>query len=103
VGDPPHRGPARAAAAKEARAAARALPRLGSAIRIGVSRSGADATAEVLRGYGARFVRQRLGAKAVLFLVANMRDLSAEEHPFFAPLVRDLHRSEVGLRFASIP
>jgi hypothetical protein len=35
--------------------------------------------------------------------VANRSDLSVEEDPVFAPLVRDLARSGVRLRFASIP
>ncbi len=93
----------RAAAARTARTTAAALPHLGSAIRIAVARADARATAAGLRGYGAHFVRQRLGAQGVLFLVANRRDLSVEEHPFFARLVRDLARSGVDVRFASIP
>jgi hypothetical protein len=93
----------RAAAARTARAAAAALPELGSAIRIAVARADAGATAAALRGYDAHFVRQRLDAGSVLFLVANRRNLSVEEHPFFAPLVRDLGRSGVDVRFASIP
>jgi hypothetical protein len=39
----------------------------------------------------------------VLFLIANRRDLSAEEHPFFAPVLQDLRWEGVRLRFASIP
>jgi hypothetical protein len=93
----------RASAVRSARAAAEAIPQLGSAIRIGVARADARTTANALRSYGAHFVRERLGSDGVLFLVANRRDLSAEEHPFFAPLVRDLTRSGVDLRFASIP
>jgi hypothetical protein len=47
-------------------------------------------------------VRERF-PRGVLFLVANRRDLSAEEHPFFAPLLQDLRDRGVRLRFASIP
>ncbi|HXJ62485.1 MAG TPA: M14 family zinc carboxypeptidase [Actinomycetota bacterium] len=93
----------RASAVRSARAAADAVPQLGSTIRIAVGRADAAATAHALRGYGAQFVRRGLGSDGVLFLVANRRDLSVEEHPFFAPLVRDLTRSGVDLRFASIP
>jgi hypothetical protein len=93
----------RAVAVRAARAAATAIPQLGSTIRIAVARTDAGATAAALRGYGAHFVRQRLDAGRELFLVANRRDLSVEEHPFFAPLLRDLVRSGVDVRFASIP
>jgi hypothetical protein len=93
----------RASAVRASRAAAAALPHLGSTIRIAVARADAGATASALRGYGAHFVRQRLDAGRVLFLVANRRDLSVEEHPFFAPLIRDLARSGVNVSFASIP
>ena len=68
-----------------------------------MARADAGATAAALRGYGAHFVRQRLGAQGVLFLVANRRDLSVEEHPFFAPLLQRLQEEGVRLRFASIP
>jgi hypothetical protein len=93
---------ARNAAVRDARTAAAALPALGSTIRVAVARADARATATTLRSYGARFVRERF-ARGVLFLVANRRDLSAEEHPFFAPLLQDLRERGVRLRFASIP
>jgi zinc carboxypeptidase len=93
----------RAAALERARAAASALPDLGSAIRIGVARADADVTARKLRAHGASFVQEALGPNEVVFLVANRRDLSVEEDPVFAPLVRDLVRSGVRLKFASIP
>jgi hypothetical protein len=93
----------RAAGVREARAAAAAIPQLGSAIRLAVARADAGATAAALRGYGAHFVQQRLGQGRELFLVANRRDLSIEEHPFFVPLLRDLARSGVRVSFASIP
>jgi hypothetical protein len=87
---------------QRARAAARALPHLGSAIRIGVDRADVEATAAVIARYGVRPVRLRLD-DGVLFLIANRRDLSIEEHPFFAPLLRDLAATGVHVRFASIP
>ena len=93
---------ARIAAVREARTAAAALPELGSAIRVAVARADARATEDALRAYGAHFVRHRYNG-GVLFLVANRRDLSAEEHPFFAPLLQRLQEEGVRLRFASIP
>ena len=87
---------------REARTAAEALPLLGSAIRVAVAPADARTTADALRAYGARFVRQRFD-EGVLFLVANRRDLSAEEHPFFAPLLQGLKKEGVRVRFASIP
>ena len=93
----------RATAVRKARAAAAAVPQLGSTIRIAVARADALATAAALRAYGAHFIRQGMGTESVLFLVANRRNLSVEEHPFFAPLVRQLGRSGVDVRFASIP
>jgi len=92
----------RAAAVRDARTAAAALPDVGSAIRIAVTRADARATATTLRADGARFVRQRY-ARGVLFLVANLRDLSAEEDPLFATALQELRREGVRLRFASIP
>src|SRR5262249_52345779 len=53
---------ARTEAVREARSASAELPELGSTIRIAVARADARATAAALRSYGARFVRQRLGA-----------------------------------------
>ena len=93
---------ARGAAVRAARADAAALPQLGAAIRIGVSRAGARLTERLLRARAARFVKEPLARRGVLFLVANRRDLSAEEHPYFVPLVRRLMGAGVGLRFASI-
>jgi hypothetical protein len=94
---------AREAAVRRARTAALKLPQLGSAIRICVGRADASATAETIQAFGGHAVRRSLPGGGVLFLVANRRDLSVEEHPFFASLVRSLLRSGVALRFASIP
>jgi hypothetical protein len=91
----------RAEAEQQARRAASALPHLGSEMRIAVAATDADVTARLLREYGAHFVRQRLGV-GTLFLVANRRDLSVEEHPFFGQLLADLMDARVDLRWASL-
>ena len=38
-----------------------------------------------------------------LFLVANRGDLSYDEHPFFALVVRDLEKAGIGILAASLP
>ena len=47
-------------------------------------------------------VRIDLGGE-VLFLVANRKDLSFEEHPYFGTLVRDLDRAGIDVLAASVP
>jgi hypothetical protein len=93
---------ARAAAEKAALDAANALPALGSAIRIRVAAADAAATARVLGRHGAEVVRIDLGGE-VLFLVANRKDLSYDEHPFFGLVVRDLEKAGIDVRAASLP
>jgi hypothetical protein len=39
----------------------------------------------------------------VLFLVANRKDLSAEESPLFNFIVRDLEKAGIDVRAASTP
>ena len=80
---------ARAAAEKAALDAASKLPNFGSAIRIRVARTDAAAAAKILSRRGSDVVRIDLGSET-LFLVANRRDLSYEEHPFFGLLIREL-------------
>ena len=53
----------------------------GSAIRVRVAAKDAAATAKILNRHGAEVVRIDLGGE-VLFLVANRKDLSFEEHPY---------------------
>ena len=93
---------ARAHAESHAKAAAAALPHLGSAIRIAVSTSDAQAAKEILQSFNAKFVRERL-APGRLFLVANRHDWSMEEHPYFTQLLGDLRASDIKVRWASIP
>ena len=86
---------ARAAAEKAAPTAARRLPdaRLGHpdpGRRRGCGRDGQDpATATAPRSSGID-----VGGE-VLFLVANRKDLSYEEHPFFGLVVRDLEKAGI--------
>ncbi len=93
---------ARAAAEKAALTAADALPPVGSAIRIRVAASAAAATAKILNRHGAEVVRIDDG-REVLFLVANRKALSFEEHPFFGQVIRELQRAGIDLRAASVP
>jgi hypothetical protein len=93
---------ARAAAEQAAREAASDLVQLGSAIRIRVARADAATTAKVLARRGSDVVRFDLGAET-LFLVANRKDLSYEEHPFFGLVIRELQSKGIDIRAASLP
>ena len=55
----------------------------------------------VLNGVGARWVRMRAHGD-VLFLIANPRELSAEEHPFVAGLADALLERGVAVRSLSL-
>ena len=57
---------------------------------------------KVLRRHGAEVVRLDVDGDA-LFLVANRKDLSYDEHPTFPLIVRDLERAGVTIRAASLP
>ena len=92
----------RAVAEKAAADAVAKVPSLGSAMRIRVASVDAAATARILQRHGAEVVRQDLGAET-LFLIANRGDLSYDEHPSFALIVRDLEKAGVDLRAASLP
>jgi hypothetical protein len=92
----------RAAAEKAAADAVAVLPELGSAIRIRVAVADATAVAKALAKRGAEVVRVDLGAQT-LFLVANRKDLSMEEHPWFGQVLRDLAHAGVTPIAASIP
>jgi len=85
-----------------ARRAARALPEVGSAIRIVTARADAAAVGDAIRGFGGKAVRVQLGRR-VLFLLANLDDLTVEEHPFALLLVRSLSRSGLDVRSFSAP
>jgi hypothetical protein len=92
----------RAAAEKAAADAVAKVPALGSAIRIRVAAADATATARILNRHGAEVVRVDLGTET-LFLVANRGDLSYDEHPSFALIVRDIEKAGLDLRAASLP
>ena len=92
----------RAAAEKAAQDAAAAVVDFGSAIRIRVRAADAAATAKILSRRGAEVARFDLGSD-VLFLVANRKDLSAEESPLFDFIVRDLDKAGIDPIAASTP
>jgi len=94
--------PERAAAEKAALDAASKLPDLGSAIRIRVARTDAAAVAKILARRSTEVVRIDLGTET-LFLVGNKKDLSNEEHPWFALAIRELEHAGIDIRAASIP
>ena len=93
---------ARAAAEKAALDAAAKLPELGSAIRVRVALKDAKATAQILQRRSSEVVRIDLGAET-LFLVGNKKDLSNEEHPWFALAIRELENADIDIRAASLP
>jgi len=92
----------RAAADKAAADAVAVLPELGSAIRIRVAAADATDVGKALAKRGAEVVRIDLGSET-LFLVANRKDLSMEEHPWFGQVLRDLAHAGVVPVAASIP
>jgi hypothetical protein len=103
VGDAPLAGSKeRAAAENAAQASAAKVVDFGSAIRIRVNAADAAATAKILSRHGAEVARVDLGGE-VLFLVANRKDLSAEESLLFAPIVRDLEKAGIDVLAASVP
>ena len=60
------------------------------------------AAAKILNRHGADVVRIQLPGE-VLLLVANRKDLSYDEHPFFGLIVRDLQAAGIDVRAASLP
>jgi len=92
----------RAAAEKAAQDAAAAVVDFGSAIRVRVAAADAAATAKILARRGAEVARFDVGGQ-VLFLVANRKDLSAEESPLFNNIVRDLAKAGIDPIAASTP
>jgi hypothetical protein len=84
---------------RTARAAAQRLPQIAAPFRLAVARRDVPATEAVLTELGARWVRMRARG-GVLFLIANQREFSAEEHPFVATLAGVL--AERGVRVRSL-
>jgi len=98
----PGLGAAAATFPSAAQDAAATVVDFGSAIRVRVAAADAAATAKILSRRGAEVVRINLGNE-VLFLVANRKDLSAEESPLFAFVVRDLDKAGIDVLAASVP
>ena len=92
----------RTAAEKAAQDAAASVVDFGSAIRVRVEATDAAGTARILNRRGAEVARIDLGNE-VLFLVANRKDLSAEESPLFTFIVRDLAKAGIDPIAASVP
>ncbi len=93
--------PARAEAEREARAATLRLPQVAAPFRLTVAQADARETSDALAELGARWVRVRV-AGGVLFLIANPRELSAEEHPFVARLAGTLAERGIAVRSLSL-
>jgi hypothetical protein len=91
----------RTAAEKAAQDAAAAVVEFGSAIRIRVRAADAAATAKILNRHGAEVAGIDLGGE-VLFLVANRKDLSFEEHPYFGTVVRELDKAGIDVLAANL-
>jgi len=92
----------RAAAEKAAQDAAAATIDFGLAMRVRVKAADAAATAKVLNRHGAEVARFDVGGD-VLFLVANRKDLSAEEDPLFNLIVRDLDKAGIDPITVNVP
>jgi hypothetical protein len=93
--------PARAEEERAARAAALRLPQVAAPFRLTVAAVDARTTTDVLTGFDARWVRVPTRG-GVLFLIANPRELSAEEHPFVAKLAGALAARDVTVRSLSL-
>ncbi|MBO0844093.1 MAG: hypothetical protein J2P22_01600 [Nocardioides sp.] len=92
----------RATAEHRARAAALALPKVPSAIRLTVSDSDVPATRTLLVSLGLRSVRLDAGP-ATRFLIANPHGWTAEEHPKLQPLLQGLSDAGIRVRSLSVP
>jgi Zinc carboxypeptidase len=93
--------PARADEERTARAAALRLPQVAAPFRLTVAPGDAGATRRVLTALGATWVRSHAPG-GVLFLIANPRELSAEEHPFVSRLPDALAARGVVVRSLSL-
>jgi len=93
--------PARAEEERVAHSAALRLPQVAAPFRLTVSRTDVRATTEVLRRFDASWIRLRVPG-GVLFLIANPRELSAEEHPFVARLPGALASEGIAMRSLSL-
>ena len=83
-----------AARVRRSQAAAEELVGSSATIRLSVERSSAARAARVLRRYDARYRVQRTRGRTA-FLIANPRQLAADEHPFATRLPNALERAGV--------
>jgi len=86
--------PHRAGAERAARVAVEALPYVSSPIRVGVGASDFAEAERVIERYTDRFVVLRSG-RDVVFLLANPKELSIEEHPWARLLAGDLRAASL--------
>jgi hypothetical protein len=86
---------------RAARSAALRLPQVAAPFRLTVAPTDAGATTEVLARFDARWVLMRVPG-GMLFLIANPRELSAEEHPFVAKLPGALAWEGIAVRSLSL-
>ncbi|MGH2641493.1 MAG: M14 family metallopeptidase [Actinomycetota bacterium] len=93
--------PARVEEERAARAAALRLPQVAAPFRLTVAAGDARATTRVLTALGATWVRSHAPG-GVLFLIANPRELSAEEHPFITRLPDALATRGIVIRSLSL-
>ena len=93
--------PVRAEAERTARAAAEHLPQVAAPFRLRVARKDVAATTEVLTSLNASWVRVPV-EQGALFLIANPRELSAEEHPFIRRVPGKLGAKGVHVRSLSL-
>jgi Zinc carboxypeptidase len=93
--------PRRAEAERAARAAAQRLPQVVAPFRLRVSVGDVATTNEVLQSLRARWVRVPV-TQGALYLIANPRELSAEEHPYISRLARKLALRGVDVRSLSL-
>lgn len=92
---------ARRVSSTRLRAAAPRLPQVPAPFRLTVAAGDAAATERALAALGARWVRIP-SARGTLFLLANPRELSAEEHPFVATLAGTLRARGITVRSLSL-
>jgi hypothetical protein len=93
---------ARAPFEKAASDAASKLVDFGAEIRVRVATADAAATAKLLAKRGAEISRIDLGLQT-LFVVANRKELSFEEHPWVALAIRDMQAAGISIIAASVP
>ena len=84
-----------------ARTASERLPQVAAPFRLRIAKKDVVATDEVLASFGARWVRVPVSSGA-LYLIANPRELTAEEHPYITRLAGRLASHGVHVRSLSL-